>query len=344
MKNIFFIILFPFLLQAEINWQADLEKPFTVSITLNADKVYRNEFIYLTAYFDYPFSYEFNNDQLTKQLGWSANPLAPQFILHQTTFSQSMKDDMVRNRIHAIIRPQTIGEISLTFLKVSFEPREKTEKTIEVLTPVFTIQVLPPQGNQTPLTIAPPMPLEPEFPLGLTEANRHLLWESPEQQEAAIQEIRQAIRLHTFPWVTLAFLIGLAGIGWVIYLMRDRLPKWKRRKLPPLSPKDQAEKALRELQQNRRFDEDPLFATAALSSILLQALGGKFNQNLTKYTTPELAHAFQRQDSLSLEQREAILLVFSQLDRIKFAGKTASPTELHEFIQKIQNIVSGLWI
>ena len=184
MKGWFFWILaIPFFLNGEIAWQADVQKPFALSIKLSSDHINLNEFLNLDAEFRYPSSYQVNIESLIDQLGWSANPLAPLMEVYQTTASSLQAEEgMIGQRLHAIIRPLQQGTLNVSFLNISFEPKEKGQKALEILTPVFAIQVEP-ANNQIPLVIAPLIPLEPEFPLGLTEANREFLWDSPERHE-----------------------------------------------------------------------------------------------------------------------------------------------------------------
>ena len=98
--------------------------------------------------------------------------------------------------------------------QISEEAMKTTEKELE------NRKIVPPKA------IAPLLPLEPQFPLTLTSANRQLLIDNPEELQRAKEHIRDELKKHTFPWITLAILLIFGGMGWVAYLIRD---EWLKR-------------------------------------------------------------------------------------------------------------------
>ena len=157
---------------------------FALSVTLNKEKITLDDFLYLDAEFRYPPTFDLNLEKLIDQLTWSANPLSPQLsITHTAISSLKSEEGVVAKHLHAVIRPLVQGSLQVTFLKVSFEPKDQKGTSADVLTPVFTVQVTPP-NQQIALAYAPLIPLEPQFPLGLTEKNRQVLWDDPVRKEA----------------------------------------------------------------------------------------------------------------------------------------------------------------
>lgn len=343
MKGWLLLIAIPFLLRAEIAWQADVQKPYSLSIKLSAEKIYLDDFLYLDAEFRYPSSHQLDMKALVDQLAWSANPLAPRLSVYRTSVSSLKADEGVTaQQLHAVLRPLAQGPLDISFLNISFQPKDNTQTPFEVLTPVFTIQVSPIVG-QPSLDLAPLITLEPEFPLGLTESNRQFLRESPERQKAEKERLQRAIDQHTFPWVTLAVLLGLGGIGWTGYLMRDRLPKLKRKEPLPPSAKQKAEKALEELQGRKLIDQGLTQVHAIeLSAILLDALEARAGRNLKELTALELSQTMNGEASFSKIQKEAILPFLSTMDRIKFAGKKPSPQEAEELTKTVQHVIRDI--
>ena len=130
---------------------------------------------------------------------------------------------------------------------------------------------------------------------------------------------------HTFPWLGLACLLGFGGVGWTAYLLRDYIPKRKRKEIPTPTPRQQAEKELQELQKQTLVTKGRLKQqAAALSSILLGALENQSGKKLKELTTEELAQALPE----SLVKRDFSFLTFlSKMDRIKFAGESPSAEE-----------------
>lgn len=340
MKGWFLLFAFPFLLSAEITWQADVQKPFALSIKLSSEKINLDDFLYLDAEFRYPLTHELNLEGLVDQLAWSANPLAPRLSVYQTSIAAlKAEEGVIAQQLHAVIRPLAQGLLDVSFLNVAFQPKDKSHSPVEVLTPAFTIEVLP-LKEQTLLPFAPLIPLEPEFPLGLTEANRQFLWDGPERQKAEKEFLQRTIDRHTFPWVTLAVLIGFGGIGWTIYLMRDRLPKRKRKAPPAISPKQQAEKALQVLHKRKLIDQGlTQVHTAVLSSILLEALEVHAGRKLKELTTEELAKTLKKDSSFTQDQKNSIFLWLKEVDKIKFAGKKPSAEETRRLEQEAVRII-----
>lgn len=340
MKFIFISIVFPILLCAELTWQADLEKPFALTIQLHPDTAGISDFIYLKVEVMYPSSYDLDFDALIEQLGWSANPLSPSFTLYRAKVSsQPAEEGVMAKQLNVIIRPHVQGPIYVSLLNIPFQPKEKEGKTIEVTTPVFTMQVESPKG-EAHLSLAPLMPLEPQFPLGLTEANRRLLWHNLEREEAELKQIQRAIDRHSFPWLGLLSLIGLGGIAWTAYLIRDLLPKHKREVISATPPKQQAEASLQDLLKQRTTSPLTTFEASELSSILLTALTGPFKRNLKEMTTPEFARVLAREASYSHELQSKLLTFLSEMDLIKFAKKQPSLDESEKLLQDIQSILS----
>ena len=146
------ILAIPFFAQcADIAWQADVQKPFALSIKLSAEQINLDDLLYLDAEFRYPSSHQLNMNELIDQLAWSANPLAPLLNVYQTTISSLPADEgITAQKLHAAIRPLVKGALDVSFLKVAFQPKDKAQSPLEILTPVFTIQVAPPISSQTP--------------------------------------------------------------------------------------------------------------------------------------------------------------------------------------------------
>lgn len=337
------LLAIPFLAGGEVVWQAEVQKPYALTLKLSAEIIHLDDFLHLDAEFRYPSTHQLNMEALIDQLAWSANPLTPQLNVYQTKLTSLTADkEMTSQKLHAVIRPLAQGSFDVTFLNVSFQPKDKTLPSVDILTPVFTIQVLPVVA-QTPLAFAPLMPLEQEFPLGLTEANRQFLWESPERQKAEKQFLQQVIDRHTFPWLTLAILLGLAGIGWTVYVMRDRLPKRKRREAPLFSPKLQAEQALQTLMNRKLIDQGlPQELVVGLSSILLKSLEALSNQPMHGLTTEEVAHVVENNPILNKTQKVSILLFLSKIDPIKFAGLIPTSEEAKQMEHSVRTLILDL--
>ncbi len=89
----------------------------------------------------------------------------------------------------------------------------------------MTLPSLYPQGvpsaeqvSLEELAYAPLAPLETQFPLGLTQANREFLIDNPQRLQEEMQRNRLQLAAHSFPWVAIVIFILAGGIGWIAYL------------------------------------------------------------------------------------------------------------------------------
>lgn len=186
------------------------------------------------------------------------------------------------------------------------------------------------------LEIAPPIPLEPQFPLGLTQANRQFLIENPERLKELRRSIQQDLDKHTFPWLTMITLLGCGGIGWVVYLMRDRWPKRSLRVISPFSSQQQIEKNLQVLSQYHPEPNQIPAYYAQLTSLLLEAIQNQLGAKITGLTTPELTRFLKTQSDFSSQQITEVLSILTKIDHIKFAGEKPSREERMQIFQKVQ--------
>jgi hypothetical protein len=343
MKEWPLFIFIPFLLHAETVWKADLQKPFTLTIQFHSQHIAVTESLHLEAELHYPSSYRLDSDALIHQLTWSANPLAPQWILLKSHLSSfSPKEGIEAQRLSLTLVPLIAGQLQLSFLTVSFLPKETGGSPLEVMTPIFTFDVgQPPAATSLPL--APLIPLEPQFPLELTQANRNLFIDNPQELERSKELIRRDLEARSFPWIALAVLLGCGGMGWFLYLTRDRWFKRSTKPLPVISPKQQIDQALQAL-QNRSFnlEQAPLYY-AELSSILHNAIQARSGWAAQKMTTPELALAMRKHALLPSDQIDEALFLLTETDQVKFAGKKPSPIEAKQFSQHIQQFIKKLF-
>jgi hypothetical protein len=192
------------------------------------------------------------------------------------------------------------------------------------------------------LPLAPLIPLEPQFPLQLTQANQQLL-SDPQQLEKIKHSIQSELEQHSFPWLTLIMLLGSGGIGWAIYLTRDRWPKRLTKPKPSLSSKQQIDQKLQALRNTPPQSENIQTYYAKLSSILLEALHLRLGWQTQSLTTAELTQTLRKQSQLPIPLIEKALTFLMEMDLVKFAGKKVTPNETIEMTQQIQHFVVQLF-
>lgn len=193
--------------------------------------------------------------------------------------------------------------------------------------------------------IAPLIPLNPQYPLSLTQTNRELFIDNPTHQAKEKKWIQDQLEAHTFPWLTLIILIGAGGIGWAAYLTRD---DWFKNQLKPvksISPKQQAEEALSALKKHH-FLEQGLIHTyyMQLTSILLTALQARLDWKKKELTTSEITQALNTESILSLNQKQNLLSFLNEMDQVKFAGKQPSIEDAQQMDQSIHRFIQQLFL
>jgi hypothetical protein len=338
-----FLVL-PFLLNAEAIWQADLPKPFMLTIKMHSQQMLLGDSLEVEVELHYPSSYQIDMTSLIDQWISSLNPLTPQWRLIQfQTSSLPTQEKIQAQHLSLKMAPITTGRLELSFLRVTFSPKETTLSPLSTLTPIFSVDVLPsPPLTAASLSPAPLIPLEPEFPLGLTLKNRALLIDHPQQLEKVKVSLQIDLAKHAFPWVILILLLGCGGIGWTLYLVRERWPKRAVKTVMPISPKQQINQALQALQK-QPFNQE--FATtyyAQLASLLLDALEARLGWKTKNSTTLELAQAMKQPSSLFPHQIEKVLSLLTEMDQVKFAGKKPSQPEIAQISQQVRELIQEL--
>lgn len=342
MKGWLLFAFIPFFLHTETFWQADLQNPFMLTIKFQSQHIALAASLHLEAEFHYPSSYQLDNEALINQITWSANPLAPQWTLLESHHSSLfLEKEIEAQRLNLTLAPSIAGQLQLSFLTVSFLPKEPGTSPLEVMTPIFTFDVTQ-SSMAASLALAPIIPLEPQFPLKLTQSNQKLFIDNPQELEKAKELIRLDLEARSFPWIAFAILLGCGGMGWVFYLNRDRWPKRSIKPVLVVSPKQQIDQALQAL-QNYPFDQEQasLYYTE-LSSILHHAIQARSGWAAQKMTTIELAQAMKKHALFPSDQIEEALVLLTEMDQVKFAGKKPSAAEVKRFSQQTQQFVKKI--
>lgn len=324
MNWLWVLLACPAFLLGELNWKADTPPPFAVSITIDPQQVPLDELVSLEAVLRYPSSYELDQASLLDHLAWSANRLAPQFTIFEASLTPiSSEEGMQAQKLTVKIAPLNIGLIQVSLFRATFLPKEANHPPVDILTPVFILEVLPSQdkGEQA---YAPLAPLATQFPLGLTLANREFLIDSPQRLQEEMQRNRRRLAAHSFPWLAIVIFIIASGLGWIAYLLRDFWPKKEAKKIKPPDPKELLEISVKKLQESRPIKKEQLKAYyAELTTILLIAIQEHLGIQTTSLTTPELVQVLKDQPSLASGMKEKILSFLAEADLIKFANQEA---------------------
>lgn len=339
MKYGFLLLILPWVLHATVSWKADVQKPFEVNIQFSSSRIPINGSLSLEAHIYYPSSYELQTESLLDSMIKSANPLNPEWNIEHPKVVSLPTHDVEMKQLQAIFYPLAAGILNLPSLHIRLQPKDREKPDFDLFTPNFIVEVTP-SVKMKSLPLAPLIPLEPQFPLGLTEANRRLFIDNPKEIEEEKKRIQTALQTHSFPWLMLAILLGISGIGWSAYLTKERWLKKETKTAVALSSKEQIQQAFadlhkKQLLEQEKFQEYYVELSAILSHSLQTLMGG----NKKGMTTQELIDALKKSSFFSNDQKEKVSSLLVEIDQIKFAGKPVSQQAAHQIFQEIQNLV-----
>lgn len=343
LKKWILFILLPFWINADISWQADLKKPFKFTIQLHPEEVNMGDALHLDIEYQYPSTYDINREDLIDQLIWSANPFDQQWALIDSEISAlSLEENMQGGHLKLTLVALMAGHLELSFLTIIFPSEEKEVAPVEIISPIFSFNVpLPPP--QASLGFAPLVPLEPQFPLEMSLENRQNIIGNPQELEKIKTWIRHDLETRSFPWITLAILLALCGGGWVIFLLRDRLPERNTQiGIPPLSARQKIGQKLEALKHRPFNSVEVSIYYVELSSILHDAIEVRSGLKAHTFTTFELAKKIKIQSSIPAEQVNKAISLLKEMDQVKFANQKPSRAEAEQCFERTFQLISEL--
>jgi hypothetical protein len=228
----------------------------------------------------------------------------------------------------------------------SSNPQELTLNTQAQKEPIqgMTAQIEAQLSSKAPLPIGPLIPLEPQFPLELTQANERYLIHNPERLDESKKLIKSTLEKHSFPWLTIAALLACGSVGWAFYLMRDR---WLKQPVAQgadiLTPKQRLDQALLRLQKPPFLDEDRLPSLCGeFASLLLAILQLRLGLKTKEMTTQEIERALKQSSQLTPLQKQHAHSFLLEVDQVKYAGKKPSLLEAEDYYQRLQDLIKDL--
>ncbi len=332
----FILLIFPCYLNGITTWQADLPDPFKFHIKMNTQSLSLGDSLEWEIEMDYPVSHQLMIDDLIEQLSGSANPLASEWKLMQMDIQQ---DNGQVKRLIVQLMPLISGEVESPFLLTTFLPKENTHLPVSIPSPIFSIKVANEDSVDDTLSVAPLIPLDTQFPLGLTSPNRELWIENPEQLERTIQTIRSELRMHVLFGIAL-IIVCVGGVaGGTAYLLRKYWLEYLTKPSPPISSEQQIDCILAKLHKFQIGQEITSKDYIELSSLLLEALQVRLGVAIKQLTTFEIKQLMHEKSSFSIQQQEEILALLIEIDQTKFAGQNLSRVNAmqinHSIIQQI---------
>ena len=326
----------PLVLQGELSWSSGQRAgSFSIQLEVPQEQILSGDFLLLKGTVHFPAAYRFDGEAFVQNLTWSINPLSPPFRIESRYFSDPivLPGTLLEQQFSIVLEPSLIGEghpLILSGLNASFIPLNQEEKPIEILTPVFSISILP--GNAEELQIAPLLPLGPQFPLELSLLNQERLYAFPEQLKQ--QQYNQFILdKHSFPWI----LVFSCSLLYVFYCLSGAAWAYIQSKIDRYRQFYRPEKiALRKLEKLAvRSPKSAKVFYESLKQTLLSYLEERYGKTLQSQTSQEMAVFFTTDQGIPEEMREVTLALFFEADQVLFAEERPVQEKMEAILRKI---------
>ena len=216
---------------------------------------------------------------------------------------------------------------------------------------LFSLFLIAEESSSPPLSLslAPLIPLEPEFPLELSERNRDLWIENPKRMEKEIEGMQDFLEEHTFPWLPLLLTLGFASITWMFYLTKvmwlgyaNDLSSYFR---PPLPSRWQ--QLLDDFNAFKNEDskqgKESSYNVIFFISLLRKIMQERWKIDTEHTTAEEIAKMgieVGNQGGLKEQKEfESMHILLQELEITAFSGKKLSSLEKQHYIAKIENML-----
>lgn len=321
------LLLVPSLLAGTLTWEAEKDG-VTMQVSIHPDRLTLDDIIYVEASFRYPKNYELDVDALTNQLT-GFDSLHPHLAIIQSTPSPPEESDGYRQQnLSLMIAPLEKGPLPLSFLNIPFIPLDNVSQPIELFTPVFQVEIQPSSPiNRQVLPIGPLLPLDPQFPLSLSETNRQALYQDIGQLEEVAKRNERILSTHSFPWIETLLLACLALGWWILSLLHHAQQRKAQEEAFHQTPRIMALQALKKL-NDQQFPQQGMFKPfyTQLSDLILTFLEEHFSIHLKPFTTQELRTRLMN-TRLTPQQVEELLALLKRADEVKFTDQARTISE-----------------
>lgn len=303
---------------------------FSVKTAVSAEQIAIDQSLTLQATLTYPSSYHPDINLMRSRLLTYAGLDEPPFTLtKEIAYPTQTSDKLVTQRFDFILSPQLSGEHFLTLHFIPFEPNSKEEKTVEIPSDVFTIQVTIPQVKFDLYSlIEPPMPMSQDLPVAISQANKREYLKNPSLWDQEAIKNGAFLKNKSFPWTpVVATLIVIL----VIFLVRILPSNIMKDKLDPLT----REKINLEIKQELKNicvlkPNDPNEAASLITQadfLVRKYLDHNYQFPAFSLTTQELTNQTKALADLTPSLQDEIVQIFKKADQIKFANYSPSPEE-----------------
>ncbi len=331
MKICFFFLCIPFLINAEVIWQSE-KNNCSIVIQLSSDQTPLYKPIKLHADFICPPTFELDMGSLNAQLLRSTHFFSKKWMINDEvqTFSKFSEDGKRVQSLTVELVPLSRGNLLFSLLNISFKSIKENLESIQILTPVFEIDVQD-QHDAVKDNFAPLIALEPQYPLYLSGQNRHTLYLDPNQLIAEQARNIQVLKEHEFPLFPLLILCGLVNLVWFGLKFMAKIKQKRLKESQEMLVSAQATDVLQNLKNSPEWQSPPYKALYLKLADFCVHYIEKFSDNEIYYFTfEELHRSIEKLPKLASPIKTDLLKLLNKAYYVKYANTQPSLEECQE--------------
>lgn len=330
MKWILVLLLIPGFLLGEITWRETMPGGFSASVTISKEKITVLEPLSIDLALTYPSGYRVDQDKLKEHL-LRHNPWQPPSF-------KLISSENIGQTIQYRLQPQLSGTHVLSFFNISFFPEDNTKETVTIISDLFEIDVIGvPLLDPSTIVVGPLLRLSPNFPITLSDKNRHLLM-GVESQKAAEKYNLDIFRQAAFPWWIPLSILALILITWAV---KESAQKKK------LKPEEQAKRieeiALASLQdlEKQHLPQQKQFMPfyIKLTDTARNFIEKKYQLHAPKLTTQEFLQKAAEFPAFDEEMKKRLEKFLLSADRVKFAQHHPTFEECSQALEDAKKLI-----
>lgn len=301
------------------SWEGSQPGGFSAKIVVSTQEVKLPDQLTIELELSYPEAYSIDSEALQDNLLNNQSPGKPPFTLDSIKSASSLENGMVADTKAFALEPNLEGRFPLTFLNITFLPKDHSKKPVEILSDVFFVDVKLPIGKkEAEFSAAPLLDLTETLPIELSASMRSLR----KNRENAVHEamrVQKILDQKRLPW---KIFIVLIIIGFGIFYFKKKKPNKPIELEEPLSMAAyrQALENL-ELLKNQK-NVDPIVAQAFaihLVNSVRYHFEEKFHLSVSSKTTQEFLREFLQNPTFDENMRSSLNELLLVADQIKFA-------------------------
>lgn len=332
------LLLIPGMLMGKISWHESLPAGFSATVKIPVANVSILDSISVELTLEYPSAYHVDLDHLQSNLLRHSPWSAPPFKLLSAKTDISEKDASITQKILYELQPQFPGEHVITFLNISFLPKDAKEKAVEIISDLFEIKVIN-VATEDPhdISVGPLLRLSSTFPIDMSPENRKALLGLESDKKAAEYNV-DVFEKNSFPWWML--IAGLALVLVILSMKENAKPTILKKEELIKQAEEIALDSLKNLESQelpRKEQFIPFYVE--LTDTAREFIEKKYQLKAPTLTTQEFLQEASQSPVFDDEMRERLSQFLISADRVKFAKYHPTEEECAQALQDAKGMI-----